>query len=245
MNLFLLIMLSVLPALLIVAYIYWLDRYEREPIRLIIICFLFGAFSTYPAIKMEEFGMYDLYITGSSDPLMTFTFAFLIIAFSEELVKYIFLRYYIFTGKEFNEPMDGIVYSVSISMGFAAMENVLHIVIRTEDFNEAVEIAYSRMLTAVPAHAAFAMTMGYFVGLAKMQPHRETFYLLSGLSGAVALHGLYDFFIFQEWSQPLTVYTFATLIGALIAGKYLTMKHVYGSPFKIKAHNSAKEKLIS
>lgn len=230
MNELLLIVLSVLPALLITFYFYWLDRYDREPIKLILLCFLFGAFSTYPAIKMEEFGMYDLYITASSNPLMTFTFAFLVIAFSEELVKYIFLRYYIFPRKEFNEPMDGVVFSVTISMGFAAMENILHIVVRTEDFNEAVEIAYSRMLTSVPAHTAFAMIMGYFAGLAKIRPDMESFYLISGLAGAILLHGLYDFFIFHEMSQSLTVYTFVTLITALIFGKYLTLKHVHNSP---------------
>ena len=127
MNLILLLILSVLPAILIVIYFYMLDRYEREPLRLIVLCFVFGAISTYPALKMEEFGILDLSITASANPLMTFTFAFLIVAFSEELMKFIFLRYYIFTKSDFNEPLDGIIYSVSISMGFAAMENILHI----------------------------------------------------------------------------------------------------------------------
>jgi RsiW-degrading membrane proteinase PrsW (M82 family) len=160
---------------------------------------------------------------------MTFTFAFLIVAFSEELMKFIFLRYYIFTKSDFNEPMDGIVYSVSISMGFAAMENILHIVLRTEDFQEALEIGYSRTLTAVPAHAAFAMAMGYFTGLAKVQSQRESLLLMIGFASAVSLHGLYDFFIFLEWTNSLTIYTIVTLIIALIAGKYLTLRHVHDS----------------
>jgi RsiW-degrading membrane proteinase PrsW (M82 family) len=229
MNQFLLITLSVAPAIFIVAYFYMLDRHEREPLKMIVLCFIFGLISTYPALKMEEFGILDLYITASANPLMTFTFAFLIVAFSEELMKFIFLRYYIFTKSDFNEPMDGIVYSVSISMGFAAMENILHIVLRTEDFNEAVEIGYSRTLTAVPAHAAFAMAMGYFTGLAKVQSHRESLLLMIGFASAVFLHGLYDFFIFLEWTNSLTIYTITTLIIALISGKYLTLKHVHSS----------------
>ncbi len=237
MNLILLLILSVVPAIFIVAYFYMLDRYEREPIRMIVLCFVFGAISTYPALKMEEFGILDLYITASADPLMTFTFAFLIVAFSEELMKFIFLRYYIFTKSDFNEPLDGIVYSVCISMGFAAMENVLHIVIRTEDFKEALAIGYSRTLTAVPAHAAFAMAMGYFAGLAKVQPQRESLLLLTGFALAVILHGLYDFFIFLEWINSLTIYTFITLILALISGKYLTLKHVQSSSMSNKKEN--------
>jgi RsiW-degrading membrane proteinase PrsW (M82 family) len=86
------------------------------------------------------------------------------------------------------------------------------------------------MLTSVPAHTAFAMIMGYFAGLAKFRPDKESFYLLSGLTGAIVLHGLYDFFIFHEMSQSLTVYTFVTLIVALIVGKYLSLKHVHNSP---------------
>lgn len=229
MNLILLLILSVLPAILIVIYFYMLDRYEREPLRLIVLCFVFGAISTYPALKMEEFGILDLSITASANPLMTFTFAFLIVAFSEELMKFIFLRYYIFTKSDFNEPLDGIIYSVSISMGFAAMENILHIVVRAEDFKEALEIGYSRSLTAVPAHAAFAMTMGYFAGLAKVQTQRESLLLLTGFALAVILHGLYDFFIFLEWTNSLTAYTFITLIIALVSGKYLTLRHVQNS----------------
>lgn len=235
MNLILLIGLSILPAIAIVAYFYLLDRHEREPIGMILLCFVFGIISTYPALKLEEFGVLDICVTASDNFLMTFTFAFLIVAFSEELMKFIFLRYYIFTKADFNEPLDGIVYSVAISMGFAAMENILHVVLRTEDFKEALEIVYSRTLTAVPAHAAFAMSMGYFTGLAKKQEHRKSVLLMIGLASAIFLHGLYDFFIFLEWTESLTVYTFATLIIALVAGKYLTFKHVHSSSIENKS----------
>lgn len=241
MNLLLLIGLSVLPAIAIVAYFYLLDRHEREPVRMILLCFIFGVISTYPALKMEEFGILDIYVTASDNFLMTFTFAFLIVAFSEELMKFIFLRYYIFNKADFNEPLDGIVYSIAISMGFASMENILHIVIRTEDFKEALEIGYSRTLTAVPAHAAFAMSMGYFTGLAKKQEYRKSILLMAGLSSAIFLHGLYDFFIFLEWTESLTAYTFATLIIALLAGKYLTFKHIHSS--SIENRSRAGEKI--
>lgn len=203
----LLLLLSILPGLLIVLYIYWRDRHDREPIFYLTACFIFGMLSTYPAIKMEEFGMRDLGVYNAvGDPFMTFTFTFAVIAFSEEFVKYIFLRYYIFPKDEFDEPMDGIVYSVMISMGFATLENILYIVVRTTDVHLAFHIGLLRMITAVPGHAIFAIFMGYFVGLAKFS-ERGNLLLVVGLVSAILLHGTYDFFIFMQMKESLIWFT--------------------------------------
>jgi RsiW-degrading membrane proteinase PrsW (M82 family) len=217
--------LAILPGILISAYIYWRDRKEAEPLRLLFICFLFGILSVTPAKKLEEFGIYDLFITESKDPLMTFTFAFLIVAFSEELMKYIFLRYYIFPQKAFSEPLDGIVYSVAISMGFATIENFSYVMFSNNAFESALEIAYSRMFTAVPAHAVFAVVMGYYIGLARFNPSKESLYSFVGFLGAVLLHGTYDFFIFQELSEYLNIFTLFTLVIGLIISKKMINAH--------------------
>lgn len=220
---FFLILLSVLPGLLIVWYIYWRDRHDSEPIIYLTFCFLFGMISTYPAIKMEEFGMRDLGVhTHGGDAFMTFTFAFLVVAFSEEFVKFIFLRYYIFPKEEFNEPMDGIVYSVMISMGFATLENLLYVVVRAENMEIAFHIGLIRMVTAVPGHAIFAVLMGYFVGLAKHSESGANFYLLVGLMGSILLHGLYDYLIFMHQKESLIYFT---LIGGVAASLFLVEKH--------------------
>ncbi len=227
---FLLLLLAILPSILAIIYIYWRDRYEKEPVLYLSICFLFGVVSTYPAIKMEEFGIRDLgIIHDHSDPFMTFTFSFAVIAFSEEFVKFIFLRYYIFKRECFNEPMDGIVYSVMISMGFAMLENILYVVVRTSDFDLALQTGLLRMFTAVPAHTIFAIIMGYYVGLSKFAPSKNNHYLLYGLMGAVALHGLYDFFVFMRLGIALIAFT---LIGGLIAAWFLLRKHTTISPYK-------------
>lgn len=204
----LLLLLSILPGFLIVAYIYWRDRHAKEPLWYLSICFLFGMLSTYPAIKMEEFGIRDLGIYNTvGDPFMTFTFTFAVIAFSEEFVKYVFLRYYIFPKEVFDEPMDGIVYAVMIGMGFATLENILYIVIRTTDVQIAFQIGLLRMVTAVPGHAIFAILMGYFVGLAKVSDQGGNWFLVMGLMSAILLHGLYDFFIFMQMKEYLIWFT--------------------------------------
>lgn len=223
MTSLLLLLLSIFPGFIVIIYIYWRDRHDREPLLYLTICFLFGILSTYPAIKMEEFGIRDLGIRNMSDnAFMTFTFAFVVVAFSEEFVKFVFLRYFIFNTKHFDEPMDGIVYSIMISMGFATLENILYVIIRPENASIGFQIGLIRMFTAVPAHAIFAVLMGYFIGLAKFSEKRGNLYLIISLFSAIFLHGTYDFLIFMNLKQEVIWFT---LIAGLFTSFFLLNKH--------------------
>lgn len=216
MDVILLLLLSVLPGFLIVLYIYWRDRQNSEPLWYLSWCFVFGMISTYPALQMELFGMRDLGIYGTAkDPFMTFTFAFAVISLSEEFAKYLFIRYYIFPKKVFDEPMDGIVYAIMVGMGFATLENILYVVIRPEDTTAAFRIGWLRMMTAVPGHAIFAVVMGYFIGRAKFVTQGQALLLWIGLCSAVLLHGIYDYFIFMRLREAFVLYFL--LIGGGIA----------------------------
>jgi RsiW-degrading membrane proteinase PrsW (M82 family) len=178
---------------------------------------------------METFGMRDLGIYGSSsNPFMTFTFAFAVVAFSEEFVKYLFLRYYIYPKAVFDEPLDGIVYAVMIGMGFATLENVLYVVVRTQDVATAFQVGWLRMTTAVPGHAIFAIVMGYFVGWAKFAPRYRAAFLWIGLFAAIGLHGIYDYFIFMQMRQSLLVFVLAS--GGVVA-LLLLQKHSDYQPY--------------
>ena len=84
------------------------------------------------------------------------------VALTEE-AKFIALRYYAFRNKNFNEPFDGIIYAVYISMGFAFV-NILYV------SQGGMQVAILRTFTAVPAHAMFAVMMGYYAGLASLLP---------------------------------------------------------------------------
>lgn len=223
--------LAITPGIAISIYIYYRDIHEKEPHRFLIICFIFGMLSTVPAYYLEVFGT-SLGITESPNILMTLVFAFVVVAGVEEFVKFIFLRFYIYPNKEFDEPLDGIVYAVIISMGFATLENILYV------YRLGTEVAILRMFTAVPAHAAFAVIMGYYVGLAKEAPkHEETSYLFFGYIGAVILHGTYDFFLFQENFPALTILAFVALIAGIYYGRLLIKHHQDKSPHKPTAQN--------
>ncbi len=227
-----LLALAILPGLIISYYIWWRDKHEPEPHKYLIVCFLFGILSILPAIILESIGMEMGYKDGP-DVIKTFIFAVFVVGFSEEFSKYLFLRYYIFPKKEFCEPMDGIVYSVMISMGFATFENILYVFGQSTS-EQAYNLAYMRMLTAVPAHASFAVIMGYFVGKAKFLPNNRSFYMISGLLLATLVHGLYDFFLMQRMDESLAIFTFITLLAAIILGRYMIHWHVEESPHKIK-----------
>lgn len=225
LNLF----LSILPGILIIIYVYKKDKHEQEPYKYIIICVLLGMLSCLPAILGTIF-MQN--ITGSSNDSMNIIsvglYAFGAVAFSEELAKFIFLRYYIYRQSEFDEPMDGIVYGVAIGMGFAILENVLYV------SQGGLQVALLRMFTAVPGHAAFGVFMGYYVGLAKFATTAtETKTLLmKGLLSAIAIHGVYDFFLFQDNFAGLSFLAFAVLILGISMSRKLIKMHVDNSPHR-------------
>lgn len=216
--------LAILPGLLIAWFIYAKDKHDPEPHRRLAICFGLGALSTIPAIFMEIFG--GNFASISYDIVITFIYAVVVVAGSEELVKFLFLKLYIYNHKDFNEPLDGIVYAMMIGMGFATLENILYVLNGPPAV--ALEIALLRMFTAVPGHAAFAVLMGYFVGLARFEqnPNNRIFLLVLGYLVPVISHGLYDFFLFQQNYAALAIFAFVVLGGSIAFSIHLIGKHV-------------------
>lgn len=218
--------LALAPGLAIAIYIYWKDKFDREPRRLMLWAFILGALSIIPAVLMEESWTRNGFTKGNTLG-QTFFYAFVVVGFSEEFCKYLAVRFFLFNKSAFNEPYDGITYSVMVSMGFATLENVLYVA------EGGLATAIMRIFTAVPAHAAFAVIMGYFVGMAKFDENRKLLYLITGILLATAFHGAYDFSLMQQNFPGLQ------LIGALISliiGIRLSLKaiklHQKNSPFR-------------
>ena len=185
------IALAIAPGIAICLFIIYRDIYNREPKFNLIISFILGCASILPAILFENSLMgsaIDGSITGVAIA------SYFIIAFSEEGGKFLGLRFYSYKQKSFDEPLDGIVYSVMLSMGFATAENIKYVVIDAAPGTE-YQLGLRRMFTAVPAHATFAIVMGYFIGKAKFNSKNSFGLMLTGLLGAIFLHGTYDFFL--------------------------------------------------
>ena len=199
-----LLLLAVAPGLAIALYIYRKDKYQPEPISLLVKCFLAGMLSVVPALFLEIYGG-KLGFSDSGNQWNAFIYAYFIVALAEEGCKYFFVYRLAYRNPAFDEPFDGIVYSVMVSMGFATLENIFYV------YQYGMGTGIMRMFTAVPAHAAFAVLMGFFLGKAKFNPAEKTRYMLYALGSAIVFHGTYDYSLFEIKNYPLA------LLGAVIS----------------------------
>jgi RsiW-degrading membrane proteinase PrsW (M82 family) len=240
---FILLALAVAPGLAIAFFIYEKDKLDKEPLHLLAKTFFLGVLSVLLAIILQETGkfLYGFFSTLTQwNPVKDFTTTFsfaLFVAFTEEWSKYLFLILFAYRKKEFNEPFDGITYGVMIAMGFATLENIFYVA------DGGFEVAIMRMFTAVPAHATFAVAMGYFVGLAKFKhQHAISIYKLTGLLGATLLHASYDFFFFVE-NYPIMALggILSLLVGIGLSIRAMRL-HNLNSPFNHQHHPVEAEK---
>lgn len=229
-----LLALALAPVVAIASFIYLKDKYDKEPLKHLFISFILGCVSTIPVFILEtSFG--SLYPQNTFNTINNLIWAFLIVAGSEELCKFVMLKFYAFKQKDFNEPFDGIIYGVMVSLGFAALENVLYV------FEGGVSVAIMRMFTAVPAHASFGVVMGYYFGLAWVDKENALQHKIRGLLVAIILHGVYDFFLFQENYPAFAIFSLLGLIISIRLSFKAIKAHQTASPFhpdKLKKKDS-------
>lgn len=220
------LLLAVAPILIIIIYIYCKDKYEKEPKGLLLISFLFGAIVSIIITTILYLG-FDILLPLKDDfsVWQQFVKAFFVVALIEEFSKYVIVRYFTQPRFAFNEPFDGIVYAVMVSMGFAATENVFYVL------EGGAQVAVLRAFTAVPAHATFGILMGYFMGKAKFSNSRIKLNLY-GLALAVLFHGTYDFFLFIDFIPGIWIGAFVSLIIAIILSRKAIKTHQENSQFK-------------
>ncbi len=231
MELLTLLALAIAPGVAISVYIFWKDKFDKEPKKLLLFAFVLGLISTIPAVILEV-GVHKLGIIHSNSVFQTAILSFVGVAIIEEGVKFFVVFKYIYPKKDFNEPFDGITYCVMASMGFATLENIAYVV----DYGHTTAIA--RMFTAIPAHAVFGVIMGYFLGLAKFDNERSNTYLAYALFAPTILHAAYDFPLMLDkgvvpWMDEYRVLTalITLAIGIWLSSKAIKI-HQFNSPFK-------------
>ena len=138
-------------------------------------------------------------------------------AIPEELSKLFLLWLFLRKNPYFDERMDGIVYAVCVSLGFAGLENVLYVVM-DEDW---ASVAISRAIFAVPGHFCFGVLMGYFYSLAKFEPQHRMRYSALALLAPIVAHGIYDSLLFIMQVYIPTWLEIILLLGFLIFCFYL------------------------
>ena len=215
----LLLGLAIAPGLAVCLYIFYRDKYNKEPASTLLVSFIFGVLSTIPAV-IVELAAEDLTSETVTGIIIS---AFFFVALVEEFCKFIPLRYYSLSRKSFDEPLDGIIHSVMIGMGFATLENIGY-VLTSEN---GMQVALMRMFTSVPGHASFAAVMGYYAGKARFNFVNKKALLLKGLLLATFFHGLYDSCLFLTKVLPGTLSVLLLILGALaslITGIVLSLK---------------------
>mgnify|MGYP006274307785 CR=1 FL=1 len=185
MNLLSLLVISFVPGLLWLWFFYRKDKYNPEPVGLVLKSFVYGIFAIFPAILFEY--PFSKLIAQPPNLLTLLLLTILVIGLVEEVMKYIVIRYTVYKSPEFDEVMDGIIYLVSAALGFAAFENLLYSAVL------GFKVGLIRALVTSIVHASFSGILGYYVGRAKLESKPNLIYF--GLAQVVVLHGLYDFVV--------------------------------------------------
>lgn len=223
MMLFFLLVLSLVPGIAIAYFIYLKDKHEPEPPRLLAGAVLCGVLSFFLVLGSGQL-LYRVVTISPEDLIHQLIRAFILVALLEEGAKFLLLRTLFY--KYFDEPFDGIVYAVMIGMGFATAENIVYV------FQGGGGTALLRMFTAVPAHAVFAIIMGFFIGEAKVFPTSAGLYHLLAPAFATFVHGFYDYFLFIAFVPGLWIQAFVALLIAVVLTHFAIRQRQQDSPFR-------------
>lgn len=186
------VLAAVVPAIVLLWYVYRRDRVEREPLGLLLSLLWKGVLAALCSIALETIGQLVLNALVPEGTLLhTILLAFVVVAAVEEGTKFFFLKRRTWYDYNFNYRFDAIVYSVFVSLGFAAFENIQYV------FSYGLSVALPRALLSLPGHMAFAVFMGVYYGRAKLrdnygQTGAAKSDLMMAYFVAVLLHGFYD-----------------------------------------------------
>ncbi len=209
--------------------IFWLwffvrkDIYRPEPKRLLALTFFLGMVSTIPAAIVESIFLDDSIVSG---PAAAFTMGMLfVVGPVEETAKFLAVRLVAFRSLYFDEPGDGLVYSVAASLGFASLENFVYII------NFGPEVMIGRAPLSTLAHVIFGSFWGYALGSQKQEDTRNSTSVFMGVATGAVVHGLFNVLAMK----PQTLLAAVVLV---VLGAWWTLRHLNWaqsvSPFRYK-----------
>ena len=204
----------ILPVLFWAGYHYYKDRHLPEPVSHLLLAFTLGVGSFYLGLLMYRALdlvnlRFDAYVLAETSLPGLFAYAVLVIGVIEELAKMIPFLLLVIHFKEFDEPIDGIIYASFIALGFSAVENIQYL-----QFVTSLE-AWARGFAGPVIHIVFASIWGYYIGRAHLcrRPLGRTIFAV--LACTAVLHGIYDFVVIAMPPPALPVAAF------LIVGVWL------------------------
>jgi protease PrsW len=156
------------PSLFLLTFFYLRDRWEREPLHRVLLAFGLGTYAMAAArgLAFTVLGFLPPDWLSSGTEAARLFESFVLAGYIEESAKAIVLFTSIYHWDDFDEPLDGVVYGVAVSLGFATLENVFYIA-QQQSIDRGLTIVWQRALFAVPAHALFGGAMGFYAGKSK------------------------------------------------------------------------------
>lgn len=205
------LVLAVAPGVFWLWYFWRKDKYEREPARYLVATFFLGVVMVVPAALLEEILAIRILI---ADMMM--------VGIVEEAFKFLGVYLYVYRKSEFNEVMDGIIYSTAASLGFASLENFFYIL----EFGPVVMVG--RAVISTLGHVLFAAFWGYALGVKKLTGKNV---VPGGLVLAMVAHGIFDIIVMSDyWLIVLLVIPFMVILYKAMSGRI--KKSLEMSPFK-------------
>jgi len=189
---------AAIPTTLYVLVLWWFDRYEKEPKRLLLAAFVWGA---VPAVILSVIAGTVVRspldeLSGLTGELMSSS---LLTPFVEEVVKGLaVLLLFLLFRHEFDDVLDGIIYGATIGFGFAMTENGLYFwhSLRMAGLQGLTVMVFLRTVVFGLNHALFTSVFGATLGHARMAKagYRRWITPLLGLGAATTLHGFHNLF---------------------------------------------------
>jgi RsiW-degrading membrane proteinase PrsW (M82 family) len=190
---------ALIPTAIYVLFVWWLDRYEKEPLWLLALAFLWGAgpaaflsiaieqiVAPASAILSTEGLTANLINVGIGAPLV------------EESLKGIALIGLVLAfHHEFDDVLDGIIYGAMIGFGFALTENIVGYFLpnlRGEALGAGLVFIFMRTVVFGANHAFWTGITGAAIGYARLARRRRQQLLapLVGWALAVLFHSLHN-----------------------------------------------------
>ena len=185
---------ALLPIVILIYYIYHKDKDSPEPTGQLVKAFFYGILSIPLSFCISiPLGLIGVYSAETTSILGSVSAAFFGAAIPEEIAKFIMLWLLLRKNRYFDEKMDGIVYAVCVSLGFAALENIMYLFTNADSY---LSVGIARAIFAVPGHFCFGILMGYYYSLAKFYPKIPTKNKVLILVAPIIVHGLYDSILF-------------------------------------------------
>ena len=209
---------TILPSIGIVTLFVMSDEF-REPNKEIIKVFIYGIIITFFAFIFNTY-LHEIFLSRSIDKKLIESF--LTAAPVEEGLKFLVLFFLVYRMKDFNEPLDGIVYGICVSLGFATLENIFYVYFKEFNYDQ-IYVSLSRSISAVPAHGVFGVFMGYFFMKFAFLNKNKKGNLFLCFFVPFLLHGIYNFLISEFLIIALLFILIAWII-ALMLFKKLKVK---------------------